>query len=169
LHTIVTQFIGIIFVSVSGFIQHKIVGEDVIDDTGLASSTQSSTKLMLTKQKDLLPDETVLFDKMQKMLQFFLEFLQVPGGDLNISKCAYFKVFHRWIGGRASLLEIQDFHPLMTSTHPHYGEIRNIDKKVPDQSHRALVGMMTTYCKSTAQFIVLKRKAKLFVGAILQS
>jgi hypothetical protein len=62
-----------------------------------------------------------------KMLQFFLELLQVAGGDLNISKCACFTVFHRWICGRASLLKIQDPHPLMTITHPHTGEIKNID------------------------------------------
>jgi hypothetical protein len=95
LHTVVTYFIGIIFLSVSGLIQHKRIGEGLIDDTGLASSAQFSTEITSAKHKDFSPDETILFDKMQKMLQFFLELLQVAGGHLNISKCACFAMFHR--------------------------------------------------------------------------
>jgi hypothetical protein len=106
---------------------------------------------------------------MQNILQFFLELIQVAGGDLNIWNCASFTVFHRWNGGRASLLEIQDSHPLITITCLHTGEIKTINKKDPNQAHRALGWMMTTDGKSTAQFIVLKRKSKLFAGDILQS
>jgi hypothetical protein len=86
MHTVVTYFIGIIFVSVSGLIQHTRVGEGLIDDTGLASSAQSSTEITSTKHKDFFPNETIFFENMQKMLQFFLELIQVAGGDLNKSK-----------------------------------------------------------------------------------
>jgi hypothetical protein len=57
----------------------------------------------------------------------------------------------------------------MTITHPHTGEVKKIVKKYPDQAHRALVWMMTTDGKSTAQFIILNKQKKLFAGAILQS
>jgi hypothetical protein len=124
---------------------------------------------MPTKNKDFSPNESSLFTKMQKMLQFFLEILQVAGGDLNISKCACFTVFHRWSGGHASLLKIKDSHPIMTITHLHTGEIKTIDKKDPNQGHRDLGWMLTTEKKSITQFKVLKHKAKLFAGAILQS
>jgi hypothetical protein len=53
----------------------------------------------------------------------------------------------------------------MTGTRPYTGKVKIIDKKDPNQAHRALVWMMNTDGKS----IVLKRKAKLFAGAILQS
>jgi hypothetical protein len=119
--------------------------------------------------KDFSPDEYILFDKMQKMLQFFLELLQVAGGDLNISKCPCFTVLHRWCGCRATLLKRKASHPLLTITHPRTGEIKKIVKKDPDQAHRALGRMMTTDGKSTAQFIFLKQRAKLFAGAVLQS
>jgi hypothetical protein len=114
-------------------------------------------------------DKAALFIKMQKILQFFLELLQVAGGDLNISKRACFTVFHRWSGGRASLLKIQESHPLVTVTHPHSGEIKTIYKKDPNQTHRALGSMMITDGKSVAQFKVLKTKAKKNAVAILQS
>jgi hypothetical protein len=106
---------------------------------------------------------------MHKILQFFLELLQVAGGNLNISKCACFTVFHPWSGGKATLNKIHDSHPIMTITHPIYGELKTITNKDPTNAHRDLGWMMMTECKSTAQFLVLKQKAKLFAGAILQS
>jgi hypothetical protein len=170
MHTVATYFVGIILVSIYyGRIQHKCVGEGLIDDTGLAYSAQPSNEISSTQIKYFSPDESILFDKMQKMLQFFLELFQVAGGDLNISKCACFIVFHRWCGGLASLIKIKSYHPMMSITHPHTGETKNIAKKDPDQAHRALGWMMNTDGKSTAQFIVLTQRAKLFAGAILQS
>jgi hypothetical protein len=169
MHTVSTYFIDIILVSISGLIHHTRVDECIIDDTGLAASAQSSIEITSTKNKYFSPYEILLFDNMQNMLQFFLELLQIAGGNLNISKCACFTVFQIWIGGCASRLKMQDYHLLVTITHPHKDEIKNIDKKDPNQSHRSLGWMMTTDGKYTAQFIVLKRKAKLFTGAILQS
>jgi hypothetical protein len=118
MHTAVTYFIGIIFVSISGLIQHKLVGEGLIDKTVLASSAQFPTEITSTKHKYFSPNETILCDKMQNMVQFFLVLLQVAVGDLNISKCACFTVFQRWNGGHATLLKIKDSHPLITTTHP---------------------------------------------------
>jgi hypothetical protein len=129
MYTIATYFVGIILVSVSGTIQHKRVGEGLIDDTGLAYSAQSSTEISSTTLKDFSPDESILFDKMQKMLQFFLGLLQVSGGDLNIYKCACFTVFYRWCRGRSTLLKINASHPLVTITHPHTGEIKKMSRK----------------------------------------
>jgi hypothetical protein len=106
---------------------------------------------------------------MQKILRFFLELLQVAGGDLNIAKCACFTVFHQWSSVKSTLLKIHASHPLMTITHPYYGELKPITKKDPSEAHRALGWMMTTDCKSTVKFLVLKQKAKLFAGTILQS
>jgi hypothetical protein len=102
--------------------QHKHVGEGLINDTGLTASTHSSSETTLS-------DESTLLLKMQKILQFFLEPLQVAGGDLNIAKCACFTVFHLRTRGKATLIKIQDSHPIMTITHPHSGEIKTITKK----------------------------------------
>jgi hypothetical protein len=103
MHTVATYFIGIILVSVSGMIQHKRIGESLIYDTVLAASAQSSKETTPSRHKQFSPDESALFIKMQKILQCFLELLQVAGGDLNIAKCACFTVFHRWSGGKEQL------------------------------------------------------------------
>jgi hypothetical protein len=59
-------------------------------------------------------------------------------------------------------------HPLMAVIHPHSGETKTIDQKNPNQAYRALGWMMTIDGKLTTQFNVLKAKARLFIGAILQ-
>jgi hypothetical protein len=163
------HFIGIVLLSVSGSVHHTPGGGGLIDDTGLAASAQSSIEIMPTRNKEFSPQKSALSTEMQKILHVPLELLQVAGGDVNISKCACFRFFHRWYDGRATLLKIQDSNPLITITHPHNGEIKTINKKDPTQARRALGWMMTTDRKSTAGFKVLKQKSKLFTGAILQS
>jgi hypothetical protein len=121
MHTLASSYIGFAMFSVSNKIIHKRIGEDLIDDTGLVVSSQSSTEITSTRVKRFTPDENILFSRMKKMIQFFLELLQVAGGDLNISKCACFTVFQRWKGRRAMLLRTQDSHTTMTITHPYYG------------------------------------------------
>jgi hypothetical protein len=105
MYTFDTYFVGIILVSVSGRKQHKSVGEGLIDNTGLEYSAQFSTEISSTKIKDFSPNESILFDNIQKRLHFLPKLLQVSGGDLKISKFACLSVFHRWCGGRASLLK----------------------------------------------------------------
>jgi hypothetical protein len=167
MHTVATYFIGIILVSVSG-IHHKQIGKCLIDDTGLAASAQSSTETKPSRHKQFSPDESTLFVKMQKILQFFFKLLQVAGGDLNISKCSCFTVFHRWSGYKATILNIHDSHPMMTITHPYSGELNIITKKDPSEAQKALVWMMMMDCNSTLQLLVPNHKSKLFEGAILQ-
>jgi hypothetical protein len=169
MHTAGTYFVGIILVSISGKIQRKRVGEGLIDDTGIIASSKSSLKITTTRNKTFSPDDDALSTTIQKIIQFFLGLLQIAGGDLNITKCACFTTFHRWNGGCAALLKIQDFHPSMIVAHPYSGEIKTIIKKDTHQAHRALGLMMTTDGKSRAQFKIIKHKVRLFTGAILQS
>jgi hypothetical protein len=84
LHTAATYFIGIVILSVYGSAHHKRVGEGFIDDIGHVASSKSSIEITPTRNKYFSPDESALFTKMQKILQFFLKLLQVAGGDLNI-------------------------------------------------------------------------------------
>jgi hypothetical protein len=154
--------------SVSNKIVHKRIGDGLIDDTGLVVSAQASKDITSSRVKRFSHDEAVLFTRTNRMIQFFLKLLQVAGGDLNISKCACFTVFHRWQGGRATLLCTHHSHPTMTITHPSTGELKIITRKNPNEAHRALGWMMTTNGKSTAQFIISRAKVKLFAGGICQ-
>jgi hypothetical protein len=169
MNTIASAYIGFAMSSVSSKVVHKRIGEGLIDDTGLVVSAQASTEIISSHVKRLSNYEAALFARMNRMIQFFLELLQVAGGDLNISKCACFTIFHRWQGGHATLIRTQESHPTMTITHPSTGEVKIITRKNPNEAHRALGWMMTTDGKSTDQFIVSKSKSKLFAGGIFQS
>jgi hypothetical protein len=168
MNTLASAYIGFIMSSVSSKVVHTRIGEGLIDDTGLIVSAQASTQITSSRVKRFSSDEAALFVRMNHMIQFFLELLQVAGGNLNISKCACFTVFHHWKGGCATLLCAHDSHPTMTITHPSTGEVKLITHKNPNEAHRALGWMMTTDGKSTDQFIVSKAKSKLFAGGILR-
>jgi hypothetical protein len=56
----------------------------------------------------------------------------------------------------------------MTVTHPSLEEEKHIERKNQNEAHRALRWMMTMDGKSTAQFKVLKTKAKLFAGGTIK-
>jgi predicted HAD superfamily Cof-like phosphohydrolase len=44
---------------------------------------------------DLTQSEEDLIGKMQTIIQFFLDLLQVTGGDLDPEKCVWFLIKHR--------------------------------------------------------------------------
>jgi hypothetical protein len=71
MHMVVTYFIGIILVSVSGSVIHKRVGGGMLDDTGLVISAQSSIKITTSRNKSLTPDEAALFSEILKSFNSF--------------------------------------------------------------------------------------------------
>jgi hypothetical protein len=54
--------------------------------------------------------EEELIGKMQTIIQFFLDLLQVKGGNLAPEKCAWFLICHRWKNGKARLLTMKESH-----------------------------------------------------------
>jgi hypothetical protein len=169
MNTLASIYIGFTMSSVSSKVVHKRIGEGLINDTGLVVSAQASTESTSSRVKRFSHDDAPLFARMNHMIHLFLELIQVAGGDLNISKCDCFTVFHLWKGDRATLLRTHHSQPTMTITHPSTREGNIITRKNPNDAHLALGWMMTTNGKSTAQFIVSKAKAKLFEGGICQS
>jgi hypothetical protein len=46
--------------------------------------------------KDLKTDKIELIEQMQVTIQFFLDLIQVTGGDLTPEKCMWYLIAHRW-------------------------------------------------------------------------
>jgi hypothetical protein len=98
-------FIGILFLSISGLLQHERIGEDFIDDMGLGATTNPhSTVNPPSSHKELTREEFELYTKANTILQFFINLLRVIGGDLHTGKSASFLLFHRWPGGKLTLM-----------------------------------------------------------------
>jgi hypothetical protein len=100
-------------------------------------------------QKAFTSEKNRPHNKANAILQFFLDLLHVIGGDLNTGKSASFKLFHRWTGGKSSLLRIHDSHPDISLIHPYTGISTIVPKKEKDDRHRELGWMMTIDGKST--------------------
>jgi hypothetical protein len=162
MHATALAFVGIVFLSISGTLHHEIIGEGFIDDTGIGTTNPYSTAITSSAKKKLKNEEQTLHKKINDIIQFFLNLLPVIGGELNTSKSASFILFHRWSGGKSSLLRKHDSHPEITFIHP-YTRVRTIvPRKEKDEPHCALGWMMTIDVKSTAQHKVLFDKARLF-------
>jgi hypothetical protein len=78
-------------------------------------------------------------------------------------------MFHRWAGGKATLLKIHDDHPSISLTHPITGITNVIPIKERDGPHRALGWMMMIDGKSTGPFNTLEQKAQQLASTIYGS
>jgi hypothetical protein len=84
MNTLASAYVGFVMFSVSRKVVHNLIGEGPIDYTGLIVSAQASTEITSTQGNHFSNDEAALFVRMTRTFQFFLELLQVAGGDLHI-------------------------------------------------------------------------------------
>jgi hypothetical protein len=84
-------------------------GNSFVDDTTTGVTNDDTTMDPVPVEvKELKQSEEDLSGQMQTIIQFFLDLLQVTGGDLAPEKCIWFLIFHRWKKGKARLLMVQD-------------------------------------------------------------
>jgi hypothetical protein len=76
---------------------HTQPGNSFVDDrkTGATNDDVSSLPVDACEQ-GLTQEEEKLLAKMETIIQFFLDCLQVTGGDLAPSKCTWYLIGHRW-------------------------------------------------------------------------
>jgi hypothetical protein len=65
---------------------------------------------MPLEETDLMIDEVELIYQMQVVIQFFLDLLQVTGGDLVSDKCVWYLIAQRWKQGVPGLLAKRASH-----------------------------------------------------------
>jgi hypothetical protein len=75
---------------------------------------------------------------MQDIIQFFLDVLQVTGGDLAPAKCAWYLICHRWKNGKARLLQVKESHRGINITSRATGRISGVKRKSVKEGHRTL-------------------------------
>jgi hypothetical protein len=83
-------------VSVDDITTNTRSGDSFVDDTttGVTSDNTAREPVPL-EVTDLTVDEVELIDQMQVVIQFFLDLLQVIGGDLVPEKCVWYLITHR--------------------------------------------------------------------------
>jgi hypothetical protein len=98
-------------ISVDGVEEHVSPGDAFVDDT-TTGVTNDDTRIepVDAEVTDLTLIEEELIGKMQTIIQFFHDLLQVTGGDLAPEKCVWFLIYHRWKNGKARLLTMKESH-----------------------------------------------------------
>jgi hypothetical protein len=95
----------ITLVSVDTSITVKRSGGYFVDDTTMGATDDNITKEPIPiGENELTEDEEAMVKRMEDIIQFFLDLLQVTGGDLSPEKCVWYLIAHRWSKGVLTLL-----------------------------------------------------------------
>jgi hypothetical protein len=104
---------------------------------------------------------------MQFTIQFFLDLLQVTGGDLAPKKCVWYLIAHRWKNGLPSLLRKLASHCGIEITTNDAGQTSGIKRKAATQGHITWGFHLTGDGTSSAHKKIMKCKAKEYSEATI--
>jgi hypothetical protein len=105
------KFDCIRLIAVDGVEEHVRPGDAFVDDTITGVTNDDTTIEPVDDEATALTlSEEELIGKMQMIIQFFLDLLQVTGGDLAPEKCVWFLICHRWENDKARLLTMKESH-----------------------------------------------------------
>jgi hypothetical protein len=133
------EFECIRLVSVDGKVEHKRPVDSFVDDTMTGKTNDNTTMEPVTVEEEALTwSEEELIAKMQDIIQFFLDVLQVAGGGLSPAKCAWYLICHGWENGKARLLQVKETHRGITITSRATGITSGVKRKAVEDGHRTL-------------------------------
>jgi hypothetical protein len=99
------EFDCISLVSVDGTTPYTLPGDSSVDDTATgATDDNNNLKPIPSSVHGFTQEEENLVARMEDIIQFFLNLLQVTGGDLAPEKCAWYLIYHRWNKGVPTLV-----------------------------------------------------------------
>jgi hypothetical protein len=164
------KFTSIRLVAIDGEEEHIRPGDSFVDDTKTGSTNDDSELEPVSHDiSELTSSEETLIAKMEEIIQFFLDLLQVKGGDLVPKKCVWYLISHRWKDGKPRLLQKHSSHGgikiVSRSTNIESGAKR----KAPNKGHRTLGLFMTGDGTCTSHKKVMIEKASLYATAIQRS
>jgi hypothetical protein len=91
----------------------------------------------LIEEKELTSYKEEMVKRMEDIIQFFLDLLQVTGGDLAPEKCIWYLIAHLWKKGEPTLLAKETTHRGITIKSKATGIISAVKRKAVSQGHRS--------------------------------
>jgi hypothetical protein len=131
----------------------------VIDDDTTAEPVSSYVQ-------ELVEREEYLIESMEDIMQYFLDLLQVIGGNLAPEKCAWFLVAFQWKDEKAKMVQIKQNHKGINLTSKSKGKTVGIKWKAPIVSHRTLGFHLQGDGKPDSHKKVMQEKAEAYGEAI---
>jgi hypothetical protein len=115
----------------------------VYDTTTGATDDNHNLEPIPSSVRGLTQEEDSLVARMEDIIEFFLDLLQVTGGDLVPEKCARYLIGHRWNKGVSKLIQIEPQHRSIAITSRSSGQVSGIKRKAPTEGHGTLVFFIT--------------------------
>jgi hypothetical protein len=119
--------------------------------------------------KELTDEEEKLVARMEDIIKFFLNLLQVTGGDPAPEKCVLYLISHRWKNGIPFILPVHQSHRGIKITSRSMGIAYAIKRKSSDQGHRTLGFYLTGDGTSSAHKKIMLNKGVVYAEAITNS
>jgi hypothetical protein len=164
------EFDCISLVSVDGRTTDTRPGDSFEDDTTTgATDDNHNLDPISSTVRGLAQEEDRLVARMEVIIQFFLDLLQVTGGDLSPKKWAWYLIGHRWNKGVSKLMQIEPQYRSITMTSRSSGQVSGIKRKSPTEGHLTLRFFMTGDGTSNAHRRVMKENGLVYAMAIRNS
>jgi hypothetical protein len=132
------KFDCIRLVAVDGVEEHIRPGDSFVDDTTCGVTYDVDMEPVLASVTNLTNGEEALVGRMEEIIQFFFDLLQVTGGGLAPKKCAWFLIAFRWKEGKLSVVIPNETHRGIELVSQSTGTRTTIKRKSPSESHRTL-------------------------------
>jgi hypothetical protein len=98
-------------VAIDGEEEHIRPGDSFVDDNTTGTTNDDSELEPVSHViSDLTSSEEMPIAKMEEIIQFFLDLLQVTAGDLAPEKCVWYLISHRWKDGKPRILQKHSSH-----------------------------------------------------------
>jgi hypothetical protein len=154
-------------VAVDGVEEHIRPGDSLVDDTtGGVTDDDVDMEPVPASVTNLTDGEEALVGRMEDIIQFFLDLLQVTGGDLTPYKCAWFHIAFRWKEGKASIVTPNATHGGIELVSQSTGTRTTIKRKAPSESHRTRGFHLNWDGTSTGHKRVMMDKIRLYSEAV---
>jgi hypothetical protein len=164
------EFDCISLVSVDVITTYTCPGDSFVDDTTTgATDDNHNIDPISSTVRGLTQEEDSLVTRMEVIIQFFLDLLQVTDGDLAPKKCAWYLIGHRWNKGVSKLIQIEPQHRSITMTSRSSGQVSGIKRKSPTEGHRTLGFFMTGDGTSNEHKRVMNEKGLAYAMVIRNS
>jgi hypothetical protein len=147
-----------------------LTGDSFVDDTTTGATDDNHNRDPIPSTfRGLTQEEDSLVARREVTIQFFLDLLQVTGGDLAREKCAWYLIGHHWNKGVSKLIQVEPQHRSITMTSRSSGLISGIKQKSPTEGHRTLGCFMTGDGTSNEHLQVMNEKGLACTMAIINS
>jgi hypothetical protein len=114
-------------------------GESFVDVTTIGTTGDNHhIKPIPSSVSEFTQEEEGIVTRMEEIIQFFLDLLQVTGGNLAPEKCTWYLIGYRWSKRVPKLIQIEPQHRSIYITLRASAHISGIQRKAPMEGHRTL-------------------------------